>query len=245
MRIAVVSDIHGNLTAFEAVLADLQSVSPDLVLHGGDLAAPGARPAEVLDRIIALGLPGVLGNTDEMLSRPQSLLDFAQRTPQLGAMKSVLLEIADATRARLTPAHLDWLNAQPLIHREPGLALVHASPASCWDSPPPDADAAQLAECYGGLDSPLVAFGHLHQPFIRPLAGFALVNCGSVGQPFDGDPRASYLLVEDGVPSIRRVDYDIEAECRALEASGVPYAGWIMRLLRGARYEQPLPGSHD
>ncbi|MCC7477828.1 metallophosphoesterase family protein [bacterium] len=239
MRIAVLSDIHGNLSALEAVLDDLRVVAPDLVLHGGDLAAPGAGPAEVLDRIIDLGWEGVMGNTDEMLTRPQSLLDFAARTPQLGAMKSVLVEIAEAARARLSQRHLDWLAAQPLILKQHGLALVHASPASCWDSPASGAADDELSACYGGLASPLVAFGHLHQPFIRSLPGITLVNCGSVGQPFDGDTRASYLLVTDGVPAIRRVEYDIEAECRRLAASDVPYADWVIRMLRAGRYGQP------
>jgi len=77
MRIAVVSDIHGNLTAFEAVLADLRETSPDLILHGGDLADAGSSPVEIVDRIRDLGWPGVVGNTDEMLVSPQTLEDLA------------------------------------------------------------------------------------------------------------------------------------------------------------------------
>jgi 3',5'-cyclic AMP phosphodiesterase CpdA len=69
MRIAIVSDVHGNLTAFDAVLADIQRRAPDLVLHGGDLALIGAQPAEVIDRVRELGWPGVVGNTDEVLWR--------------------------------------------------------------------------------------------------------------------------------------------------------------------------------
>ena len=73
MRIAIVSDIHGNRTAFEAVLADLRQTSPDLILHGGDLADGGSSPVEIVDRIRDLGWQGVVGNTDEMLFRPESL----------------------------------------------------------------------------------------------------------------------------------------------------------------------------
>lgn len=87
MRIAIVSDIHGNLTAFEAVLADLKRTSPDLVLQGGDLADSGSAPEEIVDRIRALGWRGVLGNTDEMLARPETLDSFARdRPPVLTAM---------------------------------------------------------------------------------------------------------------------------------------------------------------
>ena len=83
MRIAIISDIHGNRTAFEAVLADLRHTSPDLVIHGGDLADAGSSPAEIVDRIRELGWRGVFGNTDEMLFRPESLTDFASRSPGL------------------------------------------------------------------------------------------------------------------------------------------------------------------
>ena len=78
MRIAVVSDIHGNLTAFEAVLADLRQTAPDLVFHGGDLADGGARPSEVVDRVRELGWRGLMGNADEMLTAPETLEAFAR-----------------------------------------------------------------------------------------------------------------------------------------------------------------------
>ena len=80
MRIAVVSDIHGNLTAFEAVLADLRRTAPDLILHGGDLAQGGASPAAIVDYIRDLGWLGVLGNVDEALFRPESLEEFAAQS---------------------------------------------------------------------------------------------------------------------------------------------------------------------
>ena len=77
MRIAVVSDVHCNLTPFEAVLADLRAMAPDLSWHGGDLADGRANPAEIVDRIRDLGWPGVMGNADEMLARPEPLKEFA------------------------------------------------------------------------------------------------------------------------------------------------------------------------
>ncbi len=83
MRTAIVSDVHGNLRAFEAVLADLRDAAPDLVVQGGDLAYGGTHPAEIIDEIRALGWSGVRGNTDEMLWSPESLREFAAKTPQL------------------------------------------------------------------------------------------------------------------------------------------------------------------
>src|SRR5262245_821295 len=97
MRIAIVSDIHGNLTAFEAVLEDLRSTAPDMVFHGGDLADGGSSPAEIVDRIRDLGWPGIVGNTDEMLFRPESLAEFAaQQGPGLRTLFAAIGEMAEA-----------------------------------------------------------------------------------------------------------------------------------------------------
>ena len=81
LRIAIVSDIHGNLTALEAVLADLREVSPDLIFHGGDLVQGGANPAGVVDLVRDLGWRGVVGNTDELMFRPESLREFFGAAP--------------------------------------------------------------------------------------------------------------------------------------------------------------------
>src|SRR5207248_4554953 len=98
MRIAIVSDIHGNRTAFEAVLADLRETSPDLILHGGDLADGGSSPVEIVDRIRDLGWQGVVGNTDEMLFRPEALAEFADQSPSLQHLFTLVAEMAAATR---------------------------------------------------------------------------------------------------------------------------------------------------
>src|SRR5260370_11025847 len=101
MRIAIVSDIHGNRTAFEAVLADLLQTAPDLILHGGDLADSGTSPTEIVDCIRDLGWQGVVGNTDEMLFKPESLAEFANQSPQLRPLFAVIEEMALATREAL------------------------------------------------------------------------------------------------------------------------------------------------
>src|ERR1039457_4332163 len=88
MRIAIVSDIHGNRTAFEAVLTDLRQTSPDLILHGGDLADGGSSPVEIVDRIRDLGWLGVVGNTDEMLSMPETFEEFASQSPKLHTLSA-------------------------------------------------------------------------------------------------------------------------------------------------------------
>src|SRR5262244_2157936 len=126
MRIAIVSDIHGNRTAFEAVLADLRETSPDLILHGGDLADVGSSPAEIVDRIRDLGWQGVVGNTDELLFRPQSLQDFArQAPPHLKSLFDTIEDMAAAARTRLGEDRLQWLRGLPRIHVQAPVALVH------------------------------------------------------------------------------------------------------------------------
>src|SRR5271170_35640 len=135
MRIAVISDIHGNRTGFEAVLADLRQTSPDLIFHGGDLADSGSSPAEIIDRIRDLGWQGVIGNTDEMLARPESLRNFAAKSPQLQPLFAVIEEMATATSEILGDERLTWLRTLPWHQTYGRMALVHASPESTWRAP--------------------------------------------------------------------------------------------------------------
>lgn len=236
IRIAVVSDIHGNRTALEAVIADLRSAAPDLVLHGGDLADSGSSPTQVVDRIRALGWAGVMGNTDEMLVRPQALEDFAGQSKAPARMWDKIREIAAATRAALGEERLAWMRGFPLeiARPEAGFALVHARPGDCWRAPAADASDAELEAIYGVLGRETVAYGHTHVPGIRKLSGRlrVVVNTGSAGLPYDGDARASYLLLDDGVPEIRRVEYDLEQEVKLLDACGLPGAAWTAKMLQ-------------
>jgi putative phosphoesterase len=241
LRTAILSDIHGNLTAFEAVLAHIKQTSPDLVLQGGDLADPGSSPIEIIDRIRHLGWHGVMGNTDEMLVRPGSLDDFASQSSAPPALWIAIREIALATRCVLGEERLAWLRGQPLVRTEDAFALVHATPESCWRAPAEEATDAEVETTYGSLDRPIVVFGHTHRPSIRPIAGHPrlLINTGSVGLPYDGDPRASYLLFEGKRPSIQRVEYDLEKELQALSSCGLPGAAWTARMLRTSSPQMP------
>jgi predicted phosphodiesterase len=238
-RIAIVSDIHGNLTALEAVLADLRQASPDLILHGGDLADAGASPVEVVDRIRELGWHGVVGNTDEMLFRPESLTEFASQSPKLQPLFAVIGEMAAATREALGEERLAWLRGQPLSRIHPPLALVHASPGSPWRAPGPEADDAALEATYAPLGQPVAVYAHIHRSYIRSLSGRIVANSGSVSLSYDGDPRAAYLLLDEGRPAIRRVAYDIGKEQKALSASDIPHADWVAKMLETGCFQMP------
>src|SRR5690349_20962000 len=205
LRIAIVSDIHGNRTAFAAVLADLRQMSPDLTLHGGDLADSGASPVEIVDRIRDLGWPGVAGNGEEALSNPQTLENFARQSSAPPQLWTAVREMMSATRALLGEERIEWLRRLPRVRLENSVALVHARPGDCWRSPGPDAGDAELESVYAPLGRPAVVYGHIHRPFIRRLGpqnnGMMVANSGSVSLSYDGNRQAAYLLLDDGEPS--------------------------------------------
>jgi predicted phosphodiesterase len=242
MRIAILSDIHGNRTALAAVLGDIRSQSPDLICHGGDIADAGSSPIEVLDQIRDLGFAGVCGNTDEMLIRPEALEAFAAQSKAPPVLWDQIRTIAAATRAALGEERLAWLRTLPLAIQRPGLALVHAQPGDCWRAPAADATDADFEAIYSSLGQPIVFYGHTHVPGIRHLSvplPKLLINTGSVGLPYDGDPRASYLILDNDVPTIRRVEYDVEKELQLLATCGLPGAEWTSKMLRASRPTMP------
>jgi putative phosphoesterase len=239
MRVAIVSDIHGNRRAFQAVLADLQQVAPDLVLHGGDLAYGGTHPAEIIDEVRGLGWSGVRGNTDEMLWAPQSLAEFAARQPKLAPLLSRIQELIPPTLASIGEERLRWLETLPKQYSGEGFSLVHASPGDLWRAPMPDASDDELRNTYASLAAQIVVYGHIHRPYIRRLQGMTVANTGSVSQSYDGDTRASYLVIDGESITIRRVGYDVESEAKELLHSGLPHADWMSRILLAGKYCPP------
>lgn len=205
MKVALVADVHGNLTALESVIADLERVQPDLVAHGGDLVFNGPQPSECLDRIRELGWPGVLGNTDEAVVRRLDEPAVSWAAERLGEER------------------LAWLRRLPLVWRQADrIALIHATPDDLYRIVWPEADDAELEAIYGPLGAAVAVYCHIHRGYVRQIGKFTVANTGSVGLPDDGDPRASYLLVEEGRCSHRRVDYDLQRAVASLRESGVP-----------------------
>ena len=239
MRIAVLSDIHGNRTAFEAVLADLRETSPDLILHGGDLADSGSSPAEIVDRIRDLGWQGVAGNTDEMLAIPETLEEFASQSPHLQSLWAAIREMAAVTREALGEERLAWLRELPRTQIHGPMALVHACPDSRWRAPAPEASDADLESVYSPLGQPIAIYAHIHRSYIRTVQGVTVANTGSVSLSYDGDCRAAYLLVDESKPTIRRVGYDMGRELKALSSCGLPHSEWIAKMLESASPQMP------
>ena len=239
MRIAIVSDIHGNLAAFEAVLADLRQTAPDLIFHGGDLAHGGASPAEIVDQVRDLGWQGVVGNTDEMLYEPAALWEFARQSPKLQAMFAAIGEMAAACVDALGEERIGWLRGLPRAQIHESMALVHASPGDLWRAPAPEASDAELEAVYGKLGRPVVVYGHIHRSFVRKVSAMTVVNTGSVSLSYDGDPRAAYLLLDEFQPSIRRVEYDVDREIRAMHDCRLPHADWVAKMLESGSPQMP------
>jgi putative phosphoesterase len=240
MRIAIVSDIHGNLTALDAVIADLRRQLPDLILQGGDLPYGGSHGAEVMDRVAELGWPGVVGNTDEVLWDSTGLRQMQAAAPKLGALLRIIEECASATRKMIGDSRLEILKKLPRELRYDDLILLHAAPGDLWKAPLDSADNETLERVYAPLKAQTVVYCHIHRPFVRKLQRFTVCNSGSVGMPYDGDPRASYLLLEEGQATIQRVEYDIKAELEHLLASDYPFKEWLAEVrLRGAYVPPP------
>jgi putative phosphoesterase len=240
MRIAIISDVHGNLTALDAVLADLRQQKPDVVYQGGDVAFGGSQPAEAIDCIIQEGWRGVRGNTDEMLWDTSARPALEASAPKLKPLFKVFFEsCAPATCQMIGASRLAWLRALPSELRHESVALMHASPGNLWRAPMDTANDAELENTYKQLNAEMVVYCHIHRPFVRKVGNMTVCNTGSVGSPYDGDPRASYLLIDDGRPAIRRVAYDIEKEVGQVLASDYPYKEWIAENRRKGSYVPP------
>ena len=216
MKIAVLGDIHGNLPALEAVLADLDDQSPDEVWCSGDIGWGAPWASECIAVVRDAGWVTVRGNTDVWITGdPQTITSSEQREE--------LAELASAHAISREDAQ--WLINLPIGHAGTGsILLVHGTPESPFSAPQPDAPAAEFLAYEGGAS--LVVYGHIHEAFVRRLtAGTLVANAGSVGLPKDG-PTGSYLIIERGGTDLmlrhRRISFDIDAAiARAQKEGGV------------------------
>ena len=236
MRIAIISDVHGNLTAMEAVWKTCAVRGQTLIFHGGDLATAGCNPAEVIDLITDAGWAGVMGNTDEMLWDDSGLKAMETSTPKLRPLMATLEQFANTTRKLIgSKGSNGCANCRQSCDMKI-MVLLHASPGNVWRAPMDTADDQAFIDAYSSLNTDTVVYCHIHRPFIRKVGEMTICNCGSVGSPYDGDPRASYLMINDGRPAIRRVEYDVEKEVGRLMASDHPHKEWIAQIRRSGIY---------
>ena len=225
--VAALYDVHGNMPALDAVLADSAFARADAVVVGGDVAA-GPLPAEVLDRLAALALPvrWVRGNADrEVVAH----FDRGDTDPSIYGPDAPA-ERADAfTAGRITRAHRDLLAGFEDVVRLDGALYCHGSPRRDDEIITALTPEARLAPMLDGVQEALVVCGHTHHQFDLRAGAQRVVNAGSVGMPYQGEPGAYWLLVADGEPEPRRTAYDVDAATPALRASGFPDVDDLIR----------------
>lgn len=227
VRLAVISDIHGNALALEAVLEDLETRDVDLLCCAGDLVGYGVYPNEVIAMIRANQIPTVMGNYDEGVGygRPECGCNYPNpKAAELGHHSLVW------TKSAVTEGNKAYLRGllkrlSFTIHSK-RILIVHGSPERVNEYL---FEAAPLEAVSGFFESEgvdILICGHTHLPYHRNVNGKSLINAGSVGKPKDGDPRAGYALIninESGVESeIIRVAYNVEAMAKAIELTDLP-----------------------
>jgi predicted phosphodiesterase len=229
VRVLVVSDIHGNWPALEAVAA----VPHDAVVCLGDIVGYGPQPAACLRWLRERGAWIVQGNHDRSLADgvpPRCRPDFERLAAATHHIARQQLSDEEAAFLRALPRTLEVV----LDGRR--VRLLHATPADpLYGYLGPDADAWRRA--VAGVEADLVLVGHSHLPFHFRFDGRAVLNPGSLGQPKHGDPRAALAIVEDGVPRLERLLYPVERTIDALAAENLDPAafGALSALLRTGR----------
>jgi predicted phosphodiesterase len=232
MRIALISDIHGNLVSLKAVLADITRERIDQVVCLGDVATLGPQPREVIALLKTLGCPCVMGNHDSFLLNPALIHEYTDAP--------WVVEVVDWCVSQLSRADIDYLQSfQPLLEIPVGagstLLCFHGSPRSSQDLILATTPAAELDEMLDGHTATIMAGGHTHLQMLRQHKGLMIVNAGSVGAPleqlpFEGRPCilpwAEYAIVSlvNGVLSaeLRRIPIDLDAVKQATLASDMP-----------------------
>jgi predicted phosphodiesterase len=241
-RIAVISDIHGNVAALDAVLDDLRDAAPDEVLVGGDLVGRGPEGRAVVRAIASSGWRGVRGNHEDYL------LNFVRRS-----VPEDWLEIDEWAASRWMAAELgaddiDYIDALPMAlsaQSDPRLVLTHGTPRANNEGIGPWTHDDDLERHVSELPGRVFVCGHTHRAMVRPSGGTLVVNAGSVGLPFDGDRRAAYALIDidgDAVSAqIRRVDYPVGNTLAAYNRTGFLAAGGATSQMLSLELEYARP----
>jgi len=230
VRTALIADIHGNLVALRAVIADLGTHHADRIVCLGDVAATGPQPAEAVEAVAQLGCDVVMGNTDEWLVEPteEAIEDDDTRR---------IAEIDLWAREQLTPEHLALLGRYQARVDLGELICYHGSPRSNTEALLPTTPDAELAHMVAGFERPVMAGGHTHMAMLRRFRESMVINPGSVGMPFEqtaggafrNPPWAEYAIVDGTEVEFRRVPVDVGAVTETALASGMPNAGWWVK----------------
>jgi predicted phosphodiesterase len=236
MRYALLSDVHANLEALDAVLADIDARGDvDAVYHAGDLVGYSNSPNAVVDRLRERAIAGVAGNYDSTVATDHAHCGCRSESARQEELAHLSYEY---TRRTCTAETKRWLGGLPFSldlrprggHASgPHLVIVHGTPSLntvYWTEDRSDEFCLKMAASVGLEAGDAIAFGHTHKPWHRVVEGIHFVNTGSVGRPKDGDWRAGYVLLDLGEGDARvelvRVPYDLDATIAGVRAAGLP-----------------------
>ena len=228
MKIAVFSDIHGNVEALKNVLKDVSTQNPDHVFCLGDLVGYGPRPNEVIEIVREAHIPTVMGNYDEGVGYEKGDCGCAYVTDE--EKKDGAVSILWTTN-KVTANNKEFLRElhEKIEFEANGykVLLVHGSPRRINEYLYEDRPERSLTHMLESVDADVILCGHTHKPYHRGVGNIHLINDGSVGKPKDGDPRACYALItlEEKVSvEFRRVSYPVEEVASEIIEAGLPSA---------------------
>jgi putative phosphoesterase len=226
MRIAVLSDIHGNLPALDAVLLELEHEEFDLVVSGGDVVS-GPMPEACLERLAGLGdrVRWVMGNADREVV---DAFDGKPVDPDEPAYRS-----AQFAAAQLDRSHRDLLASFEKTVEAGGVLACHGTPRSDTEVVTPRSSPSRLAEIVAGVTAPVVVGGHVHLQFVQRSGTVEWVNAGSVGWPYEGADGAFWLALTPQGPDHRRTRYPLDGAATAIRATGYPQADDLIAAING------------
>ena len=227
MRVAIISDIHGNLPALESVMADIASQSVGRVYCLGDLVGYGASPNEVTDRIKSEGIPTIMGNYDDGVGFDKDECGCAYTNPVDRELGDRSLRWTQATVSVENKAFLRSLGSDIRVELDgKRVLLVHGSPRRINEYLFEDRPLSSFQRLAASSAADLIAFGHTHKPYLKVVDGVSFLNVGSVGKPKDLDWRACYVIADLSAPTsieFRRIPYDVHRAADAIRATPLPH----------------------
>lgn len=235
MKYALISDIHANLPALQAVLSDIEAHEIDATYHLGDLVGYAPWPNETVRQLEAAGITGIAGNYDSTVATDYKNCGCKYEDPHQAELSHLSYEW---TRANVEADVKAALGALPFRldiapfggHLSgPRIILVHGTPTLntvYWTADRSDDFCMNMARLAGAKKGDTIAFGHTHLPWYREIEGLHFLNTGSVGRPKDGDWRAGYVVLDVSTgtvsPEFVRVEYDVKLAAKAIRAGSLP-----------------------
>jgi predicted phosphodiesterase len=240
LRLAVISDIHGNAVALEAVLAAIKAEGIEHIVCLGDVAATGPQPREVIERLKPLGCPVVMGNTDAWLLSPvvkEKSDEFSRYVQDIELWCAQQLSDDDKAYLRTFQPTITYA-----LDGNKSLLGYHGSPRSFSEQILPTTSQEDLDQAFAGFHASVVAGGHTHLQMFRRYRDMLIINPGSVGLAFDpvypleaarNPSWGEYAVINvDGDTlsvELRRTPFDVKAFIQAIQASAVPHAAWLAK----------------